>query len=539
MGASHSRKRNLDSLTGYVAMSTLAALLLLSWFLPPQQNEPDFVLKGGLVFDGTENPSQRLDIAIKVEKICNIGLDLPVAAKTKVIDVSGYYIAPGFIDLHSHSDDEIVATKTQSNLNYLTQGVTTIVTGNCGFGPVNVGQYLTRIQKQGAGTNVCHLIPHNALRTQVMGNVNRPLSTEELNKMLELMDKGMREGAWGMSTGLFYTPGAYANQEELISLAAVAGQYQGIYASHIRDEGEGLLPSIEEALTIGRRADVPVHISHLKSAGRQYWGNAPIAVARIQQARQDGQAVTADQYPYSASSTTLQATVIPPRFREGRQHDIVARFDDPQLGTAMRLAVSQRIREADQGRDIRIARFAPKPAWQGKDLAALAKEAGKDPLEIVIEIESKGGAQIVHFSMSDEDMRLIMKQPFVSTASDGSARIPDDSVPHPRHYGTFPRKIGHFAIEEKMVPLELALRSATGLPADILHLPERGYLKEGYFADIVVFNPKTFRDLASYDKPHQYSTGVEYLFVNGVPVIDAGKYTDKLPGKALRHAARK
>jgi N-acyl-D-aspartate/D-glutamate deacylase len=517
-------------------MSTLAAFLLLCCFLPPQQNEPDFVLKGGLVFDGTDNPGKRLDIAIKGEKIQSIGLDLPVSAKTKVIDLSGYYIAPGFIDLHSHSDDDILAPKTQSNLNYLTQGVTTIVTGNCGFGPVNVAQYLSRIQKQGAGTNVCHLIPHNALRTQVMGNVNRPPTGEELSKMVELMNKGMRDGAWGMSTGLFYTPGAYANQEELISLAAVAGKYHGIYASHIRDEGETLLPSIEEALTIGRRAGVPVHISHLKSAGRQYWGNAPTAVARIQQARQNGQIVTADQYPYSASSTSLQATVIPPRFREGKQQDIVARFDDPQVGPAMRLAVSQRIREADQGRDIRIARYVPKPAWQGKDLAAIAREDGKDPLQIVIEIESHGGAQIVHFSMSDEDMRLIMKQPFVSTASDGSARILDDSVPHPRNYGTFPRKIGHFALEEKMVPLELALRSATGLPADILHLPERGYVKEGYFADIVVFNPKTFRDVASYDKPHQYSTGVEYLFVNGVPVIDGAKYTDKLPGKALRHA---
>jgi N-acyl-D-amino-acid deacylase len=485
--------------------------------------------------DGSGSPGTIADVAIRGERILVIGRDLPSTAKTKVIEARGFYVAPGFIDLHTHSDDSILQPKTQNNLNYATQGVTTIVTGNCGFGPVDVGPYLGRIGKQGAGANVCHLIPHNSLRSQVMGNVNRAPTRDEMNRMLELMNKGMRDGAWGLSTGLFYSPGAYAQLDELVSLADVAARHDGFYASHIRDEGDGLLPSLEEALTIGRRAGLPVHISHLKAAGRSAWGEASTALARIAQARQAGQRVTADQYPYIASSTSLQATVIPPRFREGKQQEIAARFDDARLGAAMRQAVVEKIHAASDGRDLRIARYGPKPSWQGKDLAAIAREEGKNPVELVAEIERGGGAQIIHFSMNEEEMRLIMKQPYVATASDGAARIPDDSMPHPRHYGTFSRKIGHYALEEKTVTVEQAIRSATGLPADILRLPERGYLREGYFADVVVLNPRTYRDAATFDKPHQYTTGVEFLFINGVPVIEAGRGTDKLPGKPLRH----
>jgi N-acyl-D-amino-acid deacylase len=514
-------------------MNALLACLLA--FLPDPAAEAEIILRGGTVFDGTGSAGERMDVALRGRQILALGRDLPASAKTRIIDVGGAFVTPGFIDLHTHSDDPILEPKTRNNLNYLMQGVTTIVTGNCGFGPVNVEAYLARIEKQGAGSNVCHLIPHNALRSAVMGNVNRPPTSGELSKMLDLMDKGMRAGAWGISTGLFYTPGSYSNLEELAALAEVAARHQGIYASHIRDEGEALLPSLEEALLIGQRAKLPVHISHLKSAGRKYWGGAGTAVARLMQARRSGQAVTADQYPYSASSTSLSATVIPPKFREGTQQEMAARFDDAKLGREMRQAVREKIKEAAEGRDIRIARFAPKPAWQGKSLAAIAREEGKEPLEIVVEIEQKGGAQIVHFSMSDEDVRLIMKQDFVATASDGSAKAPDDTVPHPRLYGTFARKIGLHSIEEKLLPPQQAIRSASGLPADILKLPDRGYLKPGFVADVAVFRPGSFRDQATFDKPHQYSTGVDYLFVNGVAVIDGGKYTEKLPGRPLYH----
>ena len=366
-----------------------------------------------------------------------------------------------------------------------------------------------------------------------MGNVNRPATADEMRKMLDLMELGMKSGAWGLSTGLYYTPGSYSQLDELVALADIAGKHKGIYASHIRDEGVGLMDSIEEALAIGQRARLPVHISHLKSDGRAQWGKAPLLLSRLQLARKT-QPVTADQYPYTASSTFLQAVVIPPKYREGTPKEMVARFDDPKIGPAMREAVKQRIRECDGGRDIRIARYSPKPAWQGKDLAMIARQEKRDPLDIVIEIESKGGAQIVNFCMNEEDMRLIAQQDFVATASDGSAKSPDDTVPHPRLYGTFSRKIGRLGIEERMFPLEQAIRSATGLPADILHIKDRGYLKPGYAADLVAFDPEQFRDQATYEKPHQYSTGVAYLFVNGVPIIENRQFTGKLNGRALR-----
>jgi N-acyl-D-aspartate/D-glutamate deacylase len=368
-----------------------------------------------------------------------------------------------------------------------------------------------------------------------MGNANRPPSAKELKEMEALVEQGMKDGAWGLSTGLIYNPGTYAKTDELIALAKVAARHRGFYASHIRDEGAGLLTALEEALTIGREAKLPVHISHLKASGRKFWGKAADAVALIEQARKQGQEVTADQYPYIASSTSLRAMVVPAQFREGSDQEFRARLDDAEVGPRLRRAIQERIDGRDGGKSLRIARYRPKPAWQGKSLDALAEQEKKSVLDIVLEIERNGGAGVVSFGMNEEDVRLIMKQSFVATASDGSSQVPGDTVPHPRSYGTFPRKIGHYALVEKLMPLEHALRSASGLPADILKLPERGYLKSGYYADVVVFDPEKFRDVATYDKPHQYATGVRYLFVNGRLVIDDGKYQDVLAGKVLRH----
>ena len=514
-------------------MYTLTTLALLS--LPAADPvAADVVIRGATLYDGSGRPGQAGDLALKGDRIVAVGR-FEVAGTPRVLDGAGLIVAPGFIDLHTHSDTPLTQDATRANLNYLTQGVTTAVTGNCGSGPTDVAAFFKDLESNGVGSNVIHQVPHNSVRGRVMGNANRVPTAEELTKMEALVDQAMRDGAWGLSTGLIYNPGTYAKTDELIALAKVAARHDGFYASHIRDEGVGVLSALEEALRIGREAKLPVHISHMKASGRRAWGKAADEVALIEKARQAGQAVTADQYPYTASSTSLSATVIPARYREGTREQFLARLDDPEQGKLIRKAIEDGLDGRQGGKTLRIARYAPKPQWQGKDLDAIATAEKRSPVEIAVEIERNGGAQVVNFGMSAEDVRLIMKQSWVATASDGSAQVPSDTVPHPRSYGTFPRKIGQFALEEKWVTVEHALRSASGLPADVLRLPRRGYLKPGYFADVVVLDPATYRDRATYDKPHTYATGVVHLFVNGQEVIDKGKFTGAMAGKVLRH----
>jgi N-acyl-D-aspartate/D-glutamate deacylase len=530
----------LENLTPPRILFMLHAAALSLLLMAPAADaatDADILIRGATIYDGAGKPAVQGDLAIKGDRIIAVGT-FKGTVKGKTIDGAALIVAPGFIDLHTHSDKEILLPATRANLNFLTQGCTTIVTGNCGFGPVDVADYLKKIDEGKAGTNVVHQVPHNDLRKQVIGNANRPITRDELEKMKSLAEKGMRDGAWGLSTGLYYTPGSYAQTEELVELSKIVAAHGGFYASHMRDEGAGLLASIQETLTIGERAKLPVHISHLKAYSRRAWGKAADALALIEQARAKGQTVTADQYPYVASSTSLAADVIPAVYRSGTQQDLVARLTDAEQGPKVRKEIERLVADSADGKSIRIARYTKRPEWNGKDLASIAREEKKSPVDIVIEIEKGGDAQIVHFSMQEEEVRLIMKQPFVATASDGAAKTQDDTIPHPRNYGTFPRKIGRYAIEDKTIPLEQAIRSASGLPADILHLPERGYLKPGYFADIVVFDPKTFRDTATFDKPHQYATGVRYLFVNGALAINDGKYTGELAGRPLRHKAK-
>lgn len=522
-----------------------AALLFL---LAADPVQADVVIRGATLIDGSGQLSQKGDLAIKGDRIAAVGT-FTVAGKPRTIDGKGLIVAPGFIDLHTHSDIAIFVPgskvpiaepATRGNRNYLLQGVTTIVTGNCGFGPVDVGGYLKTLDANGIGSNVAHLMPHNDLRRLVMGSVNRPPTLEEYAKIKALIDQGMKDGAWGMSTGLIYTPGTYARTNELIELAKVVAKYQGIYASHMRDEGTGLLTSIQEVLAIGKQAGLPVHVSHIKARGPKAWGLSGDAIALIEQARAKGQTITADQYPYIAASTLLSAVAIPPVFREGGQKELIARLDDPEQGPKVRQAIDERLTNIwENGKSLRIGSYAKRPDWQALDLAAIAAKEKKSVRDVVIEIQRNGDATIVAFAMKEDDVRLFMKQPWVATASDGSTMIPSADYQHPRSYGTFPRKIGYYAHREKVLPLERAIRSASGLPADILHLPQRGYLKPGYYADVVVFDPESFRDTANFDKPHQYATGVRYLFVNGKLAVDGGKVTNVLAGRGLRHGQKK
>ncbi|HJZ90750.1 MAG TPA: D-aminoacylase [Gemmataceae bacterium] len=491
------------------------------------------VIKNATIHDGSGKAGYVGDVAIAGDKILAIG-KVQAAGARRVIDGTGLVVAPGFIDLHTHCDSGVVDAATRFNKCYLTQGVTTVVTGNCGAGPWDVKDFYAKLDNDGVGTNVAHLVPHNSVRTKVMGNANREPTEGELHQMEKLVEAGMKDGAWGMATGLIYTPGTYAKTDELVALAKVVAKYHGIYASHIRHEDVRLLEGIGEALTIGRDAKLPVHVSHIKASGKKAWGLSADAIALIKKAKADGQDVTADQYPYVASSTSLAATVVPTRFRDGTAKEYQARLDDPEKGAQIRKAVEAALSGRDGGKSIVIARYRPNTKWQGKSLAAIAEAEKKEAADIVMEIEKSGGASIVNFGMSEEDVQLYMKQPWVATASDGSVQVPGDSVPHPRSYGTFPRKIGRYAIQDEVIPLEQAIRSSSGLPADILRLTDRGYLKPGLVADVVVFDPKAFRDVATFDKPHQYATGVKYLFVNGQVVIDDGKCMDIHAGKPLR-----
>lgn len=511
-------------------MRLAAALLALAGGGAAQEEPADVVLRGATIYDGTGRDGVPGDLAIRGDTLVAVGAWAGPARRT--LDARGLVAAPGFIDLHSHSDSSILAPATRDHLNFALQGVTTIVTGNCGGGNVDVGRMFETLDREGAGANVIHLLPHGAIRSRVFGAQRRAPTPEELDRMKALVEKGMDEGAWGLSTGLIYVPGTYAQTDEIVELARVAARRGGLYASHIRDEAGGILEAVAEALEIGARSGAAVHISHLKCATREAWGKMAEVCARIEAARAVGRRVTADQYPYTASSTRLSAYTVPAWALEGGK--LAERLKDPETGARLRREIAASLERRDSPDRLRIANYAGNPRYNGKSVAHIAAEEGRDPVEVVAGILLGGDAQAISFSMREEDMLLAMKKDYVATASDGAARRPSAERPHPRNYGTFPRKVGRYAIEKGEIPLAFAIRSCSGLPADILGLKDRGYLRPGAKADVVVFDPAEFRDRATFEEPDRYAEGVRWLFINGVAVIDGGRPTGALPGRALR-----
>ncbi len=510
-----------------------ALLFVGRWSFSADPLLVDILLRNGTLIDGTGRPAYVGDVGLRAGEIVAVGkFDTQSIGKT--IDCTGLVVVPGFIDLHNHSDGEIVAPKTRACVNYLMQGCTTIVTGNCGSGPVDTGAYYKQMEQLGVGVNVAHLLPQGSLRREAMGLDQRDATVEELERMRVLADKAMQDGAWGMSSGLIYVPSSYANTDELVEVAKVVGKYGGIYASHIRNENLDLLTSINEALEIGKRSGCAVHVSHFKASGQDAWGLVRAGAQVIESARQKGQKVTADQYPYAASSTSLEATVIPTWARAGGEKKLLERLSNAEQRTKILNEIDRKLRLADGGARIKIARYSKNPRWAGKSIAEIATERQVPPIDIVLEITEQGGASIVNFGMDEQDVRFVMTLPWVATASDGRAFLPGSDVPHPRSYGTFSRKIGFYAQREKQLSVEQAIYSASGLPADILGLANRGRLTVGLAADVVVYDPAAYVDTATYDNPHRYSAGIRFVLVNGDLAVTDGIPTGTLSGKVLR-----
>jgi N-acyl-D-amino-acid deacylase len=517
----------------------------------------DLLIRGGTVIDGTGAPGRRADVAIQGGRIAAVGADLAKDG-ARIIDAKDRVITPGFIDIHSHSDEAMFVNDALESA--LHMGVTLVVCGNCGgssapvsglaeaeldreLSRLNVqrtwssfGEYADAVDRVKPAINVCSFVGHGTLRSCVMGADDRAPTKDELARMRALLAKSMDEGAIGLASGLIYPPSAFGTTDELAALCEVVRDKGGLYASHIRNESTHLLDAVEENLEIGRRSGVRVELSHHKASGQKNWGKVKESTALIERARGAGVDVTADQYPYTASSTGLAVT-IPNWVHEGGTAKMCERLRDP--------AVRARIRneEVETGRAfdrIVIARARLHPEWAGKSVQQLADEAGRDPLEWSCDalIEHDGAVDIVHHSMSEDDVRYVMAKDWICIGSDSRANAPYGPLsfgkPHPRSYGTFPRVLGRYARDEKVLGLEDAVRKMTSLTASRPRVHDRGVVREGAWADLVIFDPARVMDAATYDDPHRYPVGIEYVIVNGGLALELGETARDRHGRFLR-----
>jgi len=497
----------------------------------------DVIIEGGFVFDGTGAPWMRADVAIAGDRIVAVGRLGEMDADRR-IDASGLYVAPGFIDAHTHAGEGLATAELSHGQPLLAQGLTTVFVNPDGGGPVDLAAQRNDFLTHGIGLNIGQMVPHNSVRRAVMGDVDAHADEAQIEDMRELVRAGMEEGAFGLSSGLFYAPGSFADISEVVELAKVAGEYGGLYTSHIRDESDytiGLIAAVEEVIHVAREADVAGIVTHVKALGPRVWGYSQAVIHRIEMARAEGVEMWVDQYPYDASATGLSSALIPRWAMDGGTDAMLERFDDAGVMADMQPEIAENLERRGGADRIQIRTFAPDTSVEGMLLSDIAEDRGLDPIDATITMlqEAEGSVGIVSYNMHASDIEAFMVQPWRMTASDGDLVPMDEGVPHPRSYGTFPRMLAHYSSDLEVVPLSTAIHSMTGLPATVHRLDDRGFLFPDMAADIVVFDLAALDDVAEFTDPHQLAEGIDYLFVNGEMAIDGGEFTDVLSGRVL------
>lgn len=509
--------------------AALAALLLIPTLLGAQQRV-DVLIRGGTVVDGSGATRHKADVGVTADRITFVG-DAAANRVTgsRTIDATGLIVAPGFIDPHTHTQADLSSPERHANLAYLMQGVTTVITNNDGGGSVEIGRTLDGWRKAGIGTNAAVYIGQGSVRGAVLGMSSGAPTAAQLDSMRAIVARGMDQGAIGMSTGLYYAPGSYATTEEVIELAKVAASKGGLYDTHLRDESSytiGLIGAVNEALRIGREAKIPIHISHIKALGTDVWGQSDSVIAIIKHARAAGENVTANQYPYDASGTSLGASLLPRWAEAGGRDSLRARANDPATRARLVAAMEANLKRRNGPHALLISSTRD-TSILGKRLDEIARARNTSPVEAALAIILAGADPgVASFNMNEKDIENFMKQDFVVTGSDGSDG-------HPRKYGTFPKLFHEYVATKHILTLERAVQRSSAETADLLGLADRGRIAKGDFADVVVFDESTFADRSTYEHPTLLAVGVRYLLVNGTVTVDGGQYANVLPGRVL------
>lgn len=517
-------------LAGFIHPLTRRAETLAQTRQAGATRQVDLLILHGKLVDGSGKKARTADVGISGDRIVFVGNAAKASVNaTRTIDATGLVVAPGFIDPHTHTLSDLTNDQTKSNQAYLMQGVTTVITGNDGSSVLNVGDLLKKWSDQGIGTNAILLAGFGTIRGKVLGSTDAQPNAAQLEEMKQYVARAMDEGAFGLSTGLYYAPQSYAKTEEVIELAKVAATKGGIYDTHMRDENSysiGLLGAIRETIRIGREAHIPIHISHIKALGPEVWGQSKQAIELIRKARAERIDATACQYPYDASGSSLQASLVPRWAEVGGRSELVKRLNDPQVRPRLLVEMQDNLKRRG-GAESLLVTDARDRNLIGKRLSEIATSMKLSPVEAAVELLKSDPIGVASFNMSEKDIERFMKQKFIFTCSDGSTG-------HPRKFGTFPKKLRQYVYLQKLISLEFAVRNSSAATAEWFRIPERGLVREGYFADVIVFDPKTVSDRSTYEQPELPAVGMKFVIVNGKIAVENETFTGVLSGRALR-----